>query len=143
MYHHLCDMDPNISFLGDTMNDESFEGVSLCGLDPGRNQVFTAAYGDGETSHQVRRSSTKEYYTYTGSIRIRIAKREMERRIAEGMETAMLNMPTAKTASISVFSSSFFLFFFVFFLLVLLYLRPLLIRMLAISCLPLCVPWYE
>lgn len=98
-YHHLCDMDVDVSFLGDIMNNENFEGMSLCGLDPNRNQVFAAAYGDGEISHQVRRCSTKEYYTYTGSMRI--AKKETERMKTEEVNRVMLEMPTAKTASIS------------------------------------------
>ncbi|CEG74920.1 hypothetical protein RMATCC62417_10048 [Rhizopus microsporus] len=64
---------------------------------PNRGQVFAASYGEGESFHQVRRCSTKEYYTYTGSKR----HEKRERMSNEDMGNTLLSIPTAKTASIS------------------------------------------
>jgi hypothetical protein len=68
-YAHYSDQDVDISLLGDVLKNENLDTFSLCGVDPNRNQVFAAAYGDGDGSHQLRRCSTLEYYTYTGSKR--------------------------------------------------------------------------
>lgn len=98
-YERISDQDVDISLFGDAMRNENLDDVSLCGLDPNRNQVFAAAYGHGEEPHQIRRFSTKEYYTHTGSIRH--AKKEKQRMAREQMETIFLQMPSAKTVSLS------------------------------------------
>ncbi|KAI7888780.1 uncharacterized protein EV154DRAFT_302859 [Mucor mucedo] len=79
----------------------NFITVSLCALDPSRSQVFAASYGDGESSRQPRKRSTKKYYTYTGSKRH--MKKEIERMAVEEMGDALLNIPTAKTVNISTY----------------------------------------
>ncbi|KAI8391029.1 uncharacterized protein BYT42DRAFT_179478 [Radiomyces spectabilis] len=69
----------------------------MLGLDPGHTHVFTASYGQGEGRHQVRRCSTKEYYTLTGSVRH--AKEERRRMDRAQMTDLFLNISTAKTVS--------------------------------------------
>jgi hypothetical protein len=100
-YAHYSDQDVDISLLGDVLKNENLDTFSLCGVDPNRNQVFAAAYGDGVGSHQLRRCSILEYYTYTGSKRHE--KRERRRMQAEDMETVLLNIPTAKTVNTSTY----------------------------------------
>ncbi|RCH99070.1 hypothetical protein CU097_015215 [Rhizopus azygosporus] len=74
----------------------------LTGLDPGRNTVFTAAYGDDNGAYQVRRCTRKEYNTYSGSRRIakEVDKRAEQERITEVLH----NKPTEKTASTEQYS---------------------------------------
>ena len=93
--------DVNTTLLGNVIQNESLEGISLCGLDPNRNQMLDASYGDGKNPHQIRRCSTKEYYIYTGSKRHK--KREKERMIAEGIDLALINTPTAKSVNLSTY----------------------------------------
>ncbi|KAL4206155.1 hypothetical protein AB4K20DRAFT_1925439 [Rhizopus microsporus] len=61
------------------------------------SQVIAASYGEGESYHQVRRCSTREYYTYTGSKR----HEKRERMSNEDMIDVLLNTLTTKTAGIS------------------------------------------
>ncbi|KAG2211251.1 hypothetical protein INT47_006371 [Mucor saturninus] len=75
--------------------------VSLCALDPSRSQVFAASYGDGKSGHKLKKCSTKEYYTYTGSKRH--MKKEIERIAAMETGDALLNITTAKTVNISTY----------------------------------------
>jgi hypothetical protein len=82
--------------------ENSFEVV---GVDPGRSQVFTASYGCGNDSHQVRRCSSKEYYAMTGSPRrnaklqkVKSAKRHFRNR------KPMSNVQNGKRGSISLIS---------------------------------------
>ena len=74
--------------------ENSFEVV---GVDPGRSQVFTASYGCGNDSHQVRRCSSKEYYAMTGSPR-RNAKLQKEK-VRNGISEIESECPTCKTAN--------------------------------------------
>ena len=53
--------------LEDFTASEIHEHFQPVAVDPGRNQIFTACYGSGQTEHQVRRMLTTEYYTMTGS----------------------------------------------------------------------------
>ncbi|KAK9760615.1 hypothetical protein K7432_015190 [Basidiobolus ranarum] len=98
-YAYYSGQDLDISLLGNVMKNENMNNVSLSAIDPNRNQVFAASYVDGDISHQLRRCSTVEYYTYTGSKRH--AKREMEIMCVEDMSTIFKNIPTAKTANTS------------------------------------------
>ncbi|KAI7899973.1 uncharacterized protein BX663DRAFT_519164, partial [Cokeromyces recurvatus] len=92
-YRCISSEDVEIFQLGDVMKNENLADVSLCGLDPNRHQVFAAAYGEGDESHQIRRCSTKEYFTLTGE-----KQKKMTR---ENMEDILLNIPTTKTAVLS------------------------------------------
>ncbi|KAH8552389.1 hypothetical protein BGW37DRAFT_466275 [Umbelopsis sp. PMI_123] len=74
----------------------------VAAIDPGRTQVFTAAYGSGQERHQIRRCSTSEYYSMTGS------KRRNQKLQQENKEAGILRIeeswPQAKhvtSASIS------------------------------------------
>lgn len=98
-FDYLDDID--ISLLGEVISSDEVKDMSLCGVDPNRGQVFAASFGEGENSHQLRRCSTKEYYTYTGSLRH--VKRERKRMNNENMEDIFLNIPTAKTAIASTY----------------------------------------
>ncbi|KAI7873334.1 uncharacterized protein EV154DRAFT_401244, partial [Mucor mucedo] len=69
-------------------------------IDPNRNQVLSASYGDEENDHQLRRCFTKEYYTYAGSKKY---IKKMERTVAEVIGDALLNTPTAKTVNTSTY----------------------------------------
>jgi hypothetical protein len=100
-YADCCRQDVDISSLGDAMKDEDLSKVSLCGLDPGRGQVFTASYGSGEESHEIRRCSTREYYAYTGSRRHE--RKERRRMQDSNMQDVFLNLPTTKTARLSTY----------------------------------------
>ncbi|KAI7905077.1 uncharacterized protein BX663DRAFT_501639 [Cokeromyces recurvatus] len=98
-YRYISSEDVEIFQLGDDMKNENLADVSLCGLDPNRHQVFAAAYGESDESHQIRRCSTKEYSTLTGPIRH--AKRETKRMSRENVEDILLNIPTTKTVVLS------------------------------------------
>ncbi|KAH8554188.1 hypothetical protein BGW37DRAFT_421947, partial [Umbelopsis sp. PMI_123] len=75
--------------------EQSFQPVLV---DPGRNQVVTAAYGTGNVRHEMRRVSTKEYYTMVGPTR-RNSVLQKEKR-ETGLERIETNIPTPKTANI-------------------------------------------
>jgi hypothetical protein len=66
-------------------------------LDPGRKHVFTGVTGSDLLNNEVRRCSSKEYYTMTGSQRDQ-PKLEKEK-IDSGMKKTETDIPTAKTAS--------------------------------------------
>ncbi|KAL0080026.1 CCHC-type zinc finger transcription factor [Phycomyces blakesleeanus] len=68
-FTHYSDQNVLVTLLGDVLTSEGLDNTSICAIDPNCNQVSTASYGDCETNHQLRRCSTKEYYTYTGSKR--------------------------------------------------------------------------
>jgi hypothetical protein len=91
---HLCD-----SLKEEEAKDIHVEDLEICGLDPGRRYVFTASYGEGETSHAVRRVSTKEYYCYTGHTRH--DKKRLKRMEELQMLNMFLDMPSAKTSHLS------------------------------------------
>lgn len=93
------EQDYDVTLLGEVTTKEEVDEMTLCGIDPNRGQVFAASYGYGEESHQVRSCSTREYYTYTGSIRHQ--RKEQQRMEDSGMDDILLNIPTAKTAFIS------------------------------------------
>jgi hypothetical protein len=67
-------------------------------VDPGRTQVFTASYGSGPTPHEVRRCSSKEYYSMAGSTRRNAELQRQKHQI--GLDTVETLFPTAKTADI-------------------------------------------
>jgi hypothetical protein len=77
---------------------ELAQQFNLIGLDPGRTQAFTAAYGYGSTPHELRRCSTKEYYaiacTKSRNLQTQRLKKEAGIHIIESQ------IPTAKTASL-------------------------------------------
>jgi hypothetical protein len=52
--------------LQDFTESEIHEHFQPVAVDPGRNQIFTACYGTGQTKHHIRRMSTTEYYSMTG-----------------------------------------------------------------------------
>jgi hypothetical protein len=66
-------------------------------LDSGRKYVFTGVTGSDLLNNEVRRCSSKEYYTMTGSRRDQ-PKLEKEK-IDSGMKKIETDIPTAKTAS--------------------------------------------
>jgi hypothetical protein len=80
---------------------ELTQQFGLSGLDPGRTQVFTASWGHGQTSHQVRRCSTKEYNAMSGTknrnLHMQLLKREA------GIDIIESQIPTAKTASLETY----------------------------------------
>jgi hypothetical protein len=84
--------------LEDFTASEIHEHFQPVAVDPGRNQIFTACYGSGQTEHQVRRMSTTEYYTTTGSSQ-RNKTLQKEKR-ETGFAEIEANLPTAKTAGI-------------------------------------------
>jgi hypothetical protein len=75
----------------------------VAAIDPGRTQVFTAAYGSGEERHQIRRCSTSEYYSMTGSKR-RNQKLQQEKKEA-GILRIEESWPTGKTCNIRQYQS--------------------------------------
>jgi len=56
-----CAEEEDFPVLSSTAINYDPDQHSLISVDPGRNQVFTAAYGHGDEDHEVRRVSTKEY----------------------------------------------------------------------------------
>jgi hypothetical protein len=82
----------------DTEIETYFE---VAAIDPGRTQAFTAAYGCGQESHQIRRCSTSEYYAMTGSQR-RNQKLQSEKR-ATDIATIENQWPTGKTSNLDRF----------------------------------------
>ncbi|KAH8556684.1 hypothetical protein BGW37DRAFT_473671 [Umbelopsis sp. PMI_123] len=75
----------------------------VAAIDPGRTQVFTAAYGSGQERHQLRRCSTSEYYSMTGSKR-RNQKWQQEKKEA-GILRIEESWPTGKTCNIRQYQS--------------------------------------
>ncbi|KAL1934459.1 hypothetical protein VTP01DRAFT_6641 [Rhizomucor pusillus] len=67
-----------------------------CGLNPGRRNIFQAAYGAQNTEHEIRRSSTREYYQWTGSPKRNENLKKARKR--NGIEEIESNFPSAKTA---------------------------------------------
>jgi hypothetical protein len=65
-----------------------------CTLDPGRNHLFTSYHG----RNQIRSMSTKEYYSYGGTIHRRNI--QDKRKIQENFKPIETGIPTAKTTSI-------------------------------------------
>ncbi|KAM3581030.1 hypothetical protein VKS41_006476 [Umbelopsis sp. WA50703] len=82
----------------DTEIETYFE---VAAIDPGRTQAFTAAYGCGQESHQIRRCSTSEYYAMTGSQR-RNQKVQSEKR-ATDIASIENQWPTGKTSNLDRF----------------------------------------
>ena len=78
----------------DTEVQNHFE---LVAVDPGRNHVFTAAYGSSNEPHQIRRISTTEYYSLTGSKK-RNQSLQIEKN-QQGIATVEAQIPTPKTVS--------------------------------------------
>lgn len=79
-YNFCCDKEVDVADVGQAVtNLNTPSQLSVCGVDPGRTHVFTAAYGSRDQPHQVRRCSTKEYYHMTGSNRRAKKKTDKER----------------------------------------------------------------
>ncbi|GAA5813881.1 hypothetical protein MFLAVUS_007369 [Mucor flavus] len=57
------EQDVNVSDLVKILTTNDLSDAKICSIDPNRGQVFAASYGEGENQHQIRRFSTKEYYT--------------------------------------------------------------------------------
>ncbi|KAL1931690.1 hypothetical protein VTP01DRAFT_9833 [Rhizomucor pusillus] len=73
-----------------------------CALDPGRRDIFQAAYGAQNTEHEIRRTSTREYYQWAGSPkRIENLKKTRKR---NGIEEIESKFPSAKNADITRYS---------------------------------------
>jgi hypothetical protein len=66
-------------------------------VDPGRTHAFTAVSGFESSNVEVRRCSTTEYYTMTGSIAY--LKKLNQKKSEEGITAIESGIPTAKTAS--------------------------------------------
>jgi hypothetical protein len=75
----------------------------VAAIDPGRTQVFTAAYNSGQERHQIRRCSKSEYYSMTGSQR-RNQKLQQEKKEA-GIARIEKSWPTGKTCNIGQYQS--------------------------------------
>ncbi|KAH8554456.1 hypothetical protein BGW37DRAFT_479779, partial [Umbelopsis sp. PMI_123] len=75
----------------------------VAAIDPGRTQVFTAAYGSGQERHQIRRCSTSEYYSMTGSKR-RNKKLQQQKKEA-GIVRIEESWLTGKTCNIGQYQS--------------------------------------
>ncbi|KAH8548159.1 hypothetical protein BGW37DRAFT_507656 [Umbelopsis sp. PMI_123] len=75
----------------------------VAAIDPGRTQVFTDAYGSGQERHQIRRCSTSEYYSMTGSKR-RNQKLQQEKKEAV-IARIEESWPTGKTCNIDQYQS--------------------------------------
>ncbi|KAI8092169.1 uncharacterized protein B0P05DRAFT_568363 [Gilbertella persicaria] len=78
-FAHYFDQEVPITLLRDVLNSEDLDNISLCAIDPNRNQVFVASYGGGSRRHM---------------------KKEIERMAAEDMGDTLLNISTAKTVSV-------------------------------------------
>jgi hypothetical protein len=90
----------DVSELKDPLNDNNLHNdISICGIDPGRTMVFTAAYENKNGSCQLRRCSTKEYYAYTGSRRHE--RKQRKRMDKENITDLFLQIPTSKTTTLS------------------------------------------
>jgi hypothetical protein len=70
----------------------------LVAVDPGRTQVFTAAYGAGPAPHEIRRVSSKEYYSMTGSGRRNFLLQQQKHQM--GIDQIECQIPTPKTSHI-------------------------------------------
>ncbi|KAG0165228.1 hypothetical protein DFQ29_001721, partial [Apophysomyces sp. BC1021] len=83
------------------LDDSSFNEVQThfepWSLDPGLSQVFAGVNGSGQTPHQVRRISSKEYYAMTGSTRR--AKKLQKEKDRSGITPVETDLETCKTAS--------------------------------------------
>ncbi|KAI7866517.1 hypothetical protein BDF14DRAFT_1728070, partial [Spinellus fusiger] len=97
-YSYSYDQVIDVEHIGKTVEQQELDQFSLCGVDPDRKHIFTAAFEETEQTY-IRRCSTKEYYTMTGSVRI--AKQTTQRMNQEGLTDVFLNIPTSKTASIT------------------------------------------
>ncbi|KAF7721558.1 hypothetical protein EC973_004497 [Apophysomyces ossiformis] len=87
----------------DFTEEEITDCFQPCAVDPGRSQVFTAAYGCGNSPHEIRRCSTREYYTYTGSpLRQKVIQAEKKKACIEAIET---DLETGKTQSLEVYDT--------------------------------------
>lgn len=85
--------------LDDFEQNEIEEYFTPCALDPGRRDIFQAAYGAGDTPHEIRHCSTKEYYQLTGSPDRNKKLQNEKKRL--GIEYIESSFPTAKTADIA------------------------------------------
>ncbi|CEP14429.1 hypothetical protein [Parasitella parasitica] len=82
--------------LGDFIHEEVVADYQPISLDPERKSLFTAVVCL-ESTKQIRKSSTKEYYHLTGST---VYSKKLEsRKQRSGILPIETNMPTSKTAS--------------------------------------------
>ncbi|RCI06871.1 hypothetical protein CU098_013908 [Rhizopus stolonifer] len=81
-FAHYFDQEVPTTLLRDVLNSEDLDNISLCAIDPNRNQVFVASYGGGSRRHM---------------------KKEIERMAAEDMGDTLLNISTAKTVNMSTY----------------------------------------
>lgn len=84
--------------LQDFTSEEISKYYRVCAIDPGVRHLFTASYGAGGAHHEVRRCSSKEYYTMTGSLRR--GKQLLSSKKRLGIDTIETNYPTGKTSNI-------------------------------------------
>ncbi|KAI9254200.1 hypothetical protein EDC94DRAFT_619207 [Helicostylum pulchrum] len=80
--------------LQDFTQDEIDLYFRPCTVDPGRNHVFTSFHEDNE----IGRMSTKEFYSYGGTLQRLKSRQEMKRRT--GVSTIEPSIPTTKTTSL-------------------------------------------
>ncbi|KAG2233188.1 hypothetical protein INT48_005026 [Thamnidium elegans] len=66
-----------------------------CTIDPGKSQVFTSYHGNG----QIRRTSTKEYYSFGGTLS-RMGSQDRIK-IRTGIKTVENNIPSPKTINMT------------------------------------------
>jgi hypothetical protein len=73
------------------------------GVDPGITDVFVAADGNEDESHEIRRTSTREFYHMSGWNRAREIEEGWKREAGPELRVMLDHMPSAKTASVSAF----------------------------------------
>ena len=73
------------------------------GVDPGITDVFVAADGNGNESHEIRRTSTREFYHISGWNKARGIEERWRREASPELQVLLKNMPSAKTASVTKF----------------------------------------
>jgi hypothetical protein len=71
-------------------------------VDPGRNQVFTAAVGYNSNDHEIRRCSEKERICYTGHKRRQLIVERLK--VQRGIKDIETNIPSPKTVDPTKFS---------------------------------------
>ena len=77
----------------------------LWGVDPGITDVFVAADGNGDESHEVRKTSTKEFYHISGWNKARELEEKWKKEASPELRAILDHMPSAKTTNISKFDS--------------------------------------
>ncbi|KAG0161903.1 hypothetical protein DFQ30_004962 [Apophysomyces sp. BC1015] len=85
--------------LEDFTTEEINNYYRVCVIDPGVRHLYTASYGAGETEHEVRRCSSREYYCMTGSPQRGNLLLKRKKRL--GIDVVENKFPTGKTCNIN------------------------------------------